>query len=308
MSSKAVAERYIESAEEKEDSGDYHGAISDATSSIEIHPCFEGYLLRAALRIETGDYMGAISDYTICLQHSENTVDDECVLRGRSEAWHQLGNLQNAIADLSEAIAISEYPNPDMYRERSALYTRMGDYEKAEIDTDIAEGRRMSAEAARKLLWEVIYKKAQDRILDGEYSAAEREYSEGVRQGDPTSHGNRGHLRLYYMNDEQGAIDDFTTALESKARSNICNRHKFFGNRGVALASMGERKKAIDDFSRAIKELCSDSEEASLYYHLRGIEKQKLGNLPGACSDWRIAADLGNMDSKRLVDECCREG
>jgi len=168
--------------------------MSDASSSIGIHPSFDAYYLRACCREQIGDFMGAIDDYTYCLQFSDNSADDMVALKGRSDAWREIGNMQHAIEDLSEAITRCVFHDPGLYHLRSSIYALMGVDEKASIDIDIAEGRRMSPEEARRLSWEVIFAKAQKKISEGDYKGAEEEYSEGIREGDESQYVSRGYL------------------------------------------------------------------------------------------------------------------
>ena len=301
QSTREAAEAYVEEGDAKYDRKEYEGAMSDASSSIGIHPSFDAYYLRACCREQIGDFMGAIDDYTYCLQFSDNNSDDTIALKGRSDAWRELGNMQHAIDDLSEAITRSDYPHPDLYHLRSSIYALMGEDEKASIDIDIAEDRRMSPEAGRRLLWEYIFAKAQIKISEGDYQGADEEYSEGIREGDESQYASRGYLRLKHMGNMQGAIEDYTMALDSKATANRNKRYRLYGNRGIALASLGDSKGAIDDFSRAIVELCSDAEEAGIYYRLRGIEKENLGDLTGARGDWVMAQELGDDHCTHLL-------
>ena len=58
---------------------------------------------------------------------------------------------------------------------------------------------------------------------------------------------------------------------------------------------------AINDYSKVI-ELNPDFDTA---YSNRGIAKENLGDLNGACNDWRKAASLGDSNSAKWVRDQC---
>jgi len=63
----------------------------------------------------------------------------------------------------------------------------------------------------------------------------------------------------------------------------------------------------LEDYDSAII-LLNKSIELNPYadsYNKRGSSKQKLGDLDGACSDWRKAANLGDIKAKELIAENC---
>ena len=58
---------------------------------------------------------------------------------------------------------------------------------------------------------------------------------------------------------------------------------------------------AIADYTKAIE---LDPDYASAYAN-RGINKENLGDLNGACKDWRKAASLGHSNSAKWVRDQC---
>jgi len=67
---------------------------------------------------------------------------------------------------------------------------------------------------------------------------------------------------------------------------------------------MGKNWKKHNPFSsqnNAI-ELNPDYSDA---YSNRGISKENLGDLNGACKDWRKAASLGDSNSAKWVEDQC---
>ena len=66
---------------------------------------------------------------------------------------------------------------------------------------------------------------------------------------------------------------------------------------GLAKAKRGDYQGAIDDYTRAIQINPNDAKA----YSNRGIVLEIVGDLKGACTDWRKAAELGNTNAAKWV-------
>ena len=71
---------------------------------------------------------------------------------------------------------------------------------------------------------------------------------------------------------------------------------------------MAEKQKEINDnygsILYATKALEINPNHSNAYLN-RGIAKKNIGDLKGACADWRRASSLGNETSSKWVrDEC----
>ena len=64
---------------------------------------------------------------------------------------------------------------------------------------------------------------------------------------------------------------------------------------------MGDFAGAIDDYSQVIKINPKDSD--ALFN--RAKAKKAIGDIKGACEDWRKAADLGDNDATKFLREHC---
>jgi len=71
--------------------------------------------------------------------------------------------------------------------------------------------------------------------------------------------------------------------------------------KGNKKYSRGDYQGAIDDYTKAI--VFTQSEP--IPYFIRGNAKKELGDLKGACEDWKKAAELGDEDAAKLVQEHC---
>lgn len=106
---------------------------------------------------------------------------------------------------------------------------------------------------------------------------------------------NRGSARAT-AGDFQSALSDFDRALEFNPR----NVDAYY-LRGLTFVNLGRWWEAIVDLSRYIK-LRSSNGDA---YDLRGTAKLQLGDRAGACSDFRAATMLGNIQSRLRLQTFC---
>ena len=58
---------------------------------------------------------------------------------------------------------------------------------------------------------------------------------------------------------------------------------------------------AIADFTKSI---VLDPEKETFAYGYRGFAKEQIGDLTGACADWKKSAEFGHEDAFYAVDEC----
>ena len=84
------------------------------------------------------------------------------------------------------------------------------------------------------------------------------------------------------------AILDFDKAIEINP-----NLKRAYVSRCYAKYLLKEYYSAISDCNIAIKILPKDVANGSRAYANRGLAKKKLGDMNGACSDWRTAFSLG---------------
>ncbi len=64
---------------------------------------------------------------------------------------------------------------------------------------------------------------------------------------------------------------------------------------------LGDYQGAIDDFSKAIE----IDLQLAIAYANRGITKEIIGHLKGACADWKEASSLGDKDAAEWVKKQC---
>jgi protein O-mannosyl-transferase len=93
---------------------------------------------------------------------------------------------------------------------------------------------------------------------------------------------NRGRL-IYKLADKQGAIKDFSSAIELKP-----NFAEAYYNRGIARKDIGDFDGAEQDYNRAIE----IKPKSADYYINRGVLKENLNDFEGALQDYSIAIQI----------------
>mgnify|MGYP001418255557 CR=1 FL=1 len=76
---------------------------------------------------------------------------------------------------------------------------------------------------------------------------------------------------------------------------------KDYFDSGLSKAKSGDYSGAFLDFTKAI-ELKPDD---AMAYSNRGLAKNDLKDLSGACDDWRRAANLGHSNAAKWVKDQC---
>jgi tetratricopeptide (TPR) repeat protein len=111
---------------------------------------------------------------------------------------------------------------------------------------------------------------------------------------------NRG--QEYYLKDDYDrAIADATRAIEIAGRS----VHVAYSNRANAWAAKGDSARAIADYARALK---IDPRFPAAYTG-RGMQREKLGDIRGALTDFRAALALPpSYDDGDWAHQQAREG
>ena len=100
-------------------------------------------------------------------------------------------------------------------------------------------------------------------------------------------------VEKYEAKNYQGAIDDFTKAVELRSRDAFSYR-----NRGNAKHKLKDYQGAIADFNTSIVINPED-----LYaFNERGRVKYDINDMKGACADFKKAVSLGNKTTMEWFD------
>lgn len=109
---------------------------------------------------------------------------------------------------------------------------------------------------------------------------------------------NRG-LNKRYINDYQGAISDYTEAINLRP-----DYYKAYNNRGFAKLLIEDYTGAIYDFTMTIKYDNYNTEFTRMALGNRGIAKNAIGQ--DGCSDLKKAIELGNTKVTQTYNEQCK--
>ena len=104
--------------------------------------------------------------------------------------------------------------------------------------------------------------------------------------------------------DNLAAIETLDQAISVASKFNLQDTDIYYG-RAVELSNLSRNQEALADLTLAIK---MSEEPEALYYRVRGIVHEELGDLALACGDWRVAAELGDTDSSEWFDTQCSCG
>lgn len=108
---------------------------------------------------------------------------------------------------------------------------------------------------------------------------------------------NSGNTK-YRAGDIQGALTAYDSAIARKP-----DYYKAYNNLAIIKANeLKKDKEALKDFDKAI-ELNADYSDA---YLGRGTSKYNLKDYDGACTDWRKAAALGNVQASKQIEKYCK--
>lgn len=98
---------------------------------------------------------------------------------------------------------------------------------------------------------------------------------------------------LISINNHEAAISDFSRILRINP-----NHSWSLLSRGSAYLKLGFNELALQDFDTVI-ELEPENSEA---YNNRGWARRNIGDIDGACNDWKKSKKLGNQEAKIILE------
>lgn len=280
---------------------DYHAAIEDFTSAIDCDACGDKhhyYYNRAYTKSLMGDLEGVLRDCDLALG-----IDPEYVrpIRLKAKTCYELGDLCGA---KESYLRILELGDPDLidYEELGSIEDKLETFDAAIRYLQHSNQINMHQSGDPSDL-ETFYKSsyylAHSLYRMGDYEEALTVTKECEKHVDIDAE----FLRLTAcICDDSG---DSKKAIETinKALSLDGTIPAIWYDRGVIKRDSGDLEGAIADFKQAF---ALDSSFISACHNI-GSSYMKTGNMTQACYYWKMASDLGDQDSKRLVDEYCGE-
>lgn len=254
-------------------------------------------------------------------------------LRGYS--YSVTGNNNNAMADFNTAIKI----NPALgsaYYERGKLLWTIGKKDEGCIDLGIAGSLKDSSARElfdEKFCWKeavLAYNDASSKVRLNDFAGAFDQIQKAIKVCPDSANylGLRGRAYLG-LGKYELAMQDFDKAISLSPNS----VDAWFG-RGVAQYSKSNWQEAFDDLSKAIQlndriaeiylyraYTCEgmDKNQSALYDYQQvqrlkpgetlaffkcGLLRNSMGDIKGACNDFKRAANMGHTEAQDYAEKC----
>ena len=143
------------------------------------------------------------------------------------------------------------------------------------------------------------FEKGDSKYESGDYYGAIYEYTKAIKSGNfyPPAYTNRG-LAKSKLGDYSEGLKDLNYVIDIVPEFILTYLY-----RGIIKAESKDYSGAIADFTKVIEKEETKSPSA---YTNRGLAKYKLGDLNGACSDWKEAAKLGGKTAQAYIIKNCK--
>ena len=253
---------------------DYYKAIADFDKAISLDPYTAAfYMGRGDTKLDVSDYKNAIDDYNKALELDEKNAN---VYLNRGIAYHFIGYDSAAIADINTAIKMEPF-NMEGWLKRGMVYYEMDSIDKALPDFNKA----ISIDSTYLLSF---FQRGLVYLKKGDTLAALADYNKVLKLDSTNSLTYYNRALLYStMGKYKKAIEDFNKVIAL----NPFNVYGYF-NRGITYAQMENYKNAEHDFSLAIK-IFPDFVAA---YINRSSVRMRMGDQKGAYRDQLTAKQI----------------
>jgi tetratricopeptide (TPR) repeat protein len=298
----------------------------------------EAYMARATVRLAAGEAQAALADADKALFAARNSPSAQArFYRERALIYATLGEVENAHADLTDAIRLAPHYGP-AYTDRATMARHMGDEAAAHADDQHADtlrtlppdpnrraaagerrliSPRMTSGAALVLFVVILellvgqtvrrneqqwaaFMRARQAFEQGDYAGAVLLYTDAIaaNPGSAEVYNARG-LALWHMRNLDGALADFSAAVNAEP-----NFKRAYFNRGFVRLERGDSAGAVQDFTAAID---LDPRYTNAYVN-RGHAHARAGNLRAAIADFRKALELEpNHPQADIINQMMRE-
>jgi tetratricopeptide (TPR) repeat protein len=255
-------------------------ALADFNEVIRLDPNGISYLQRGTALRQLGQEKAAQDDFERAVDSfTQEAMSEPYALHRRSEANALLGRYDAAAKDLSEYFAGRSLPVNDLdVLLRGDLYLKAGNFDRAIEDYTLLIAKR--PKEAR-----FYRRRALAYRANGEHAKAVADYNKLLdEEGDEAGTFNDRGLTLAAAGRLDLAIRNFTMAIEELEDETA------YYNRAQALRLQGKYAEAMNDYDKAI-ELNRDFHVA---YNSRGLLHLRLGNRKAAMDDFSRANGESN--------------
>ncbi len=171
----AESRTFLSSGMQKDNGGDFDGAIADYTRAVELDPKNGlAYVRRGMAHDNKGEMEDAIKDYAAALATKNMERDAEAVLYSmRADTYLRQDMRKEAIADFDRALAI----NPKLFQAnlgRGITRLMVGDFAKAQTDYEAALKERPDDAAALYGMGIIAYWKQDWKTAESRFTGLQK--------------------------------------------------------------------------------------------------------------------------------------
>jgi tetratricopeptide (TPR) repeat protein len=248
------------------------------------------YFLRASSKYDQKDYDGAIADYTEVIKIDPNNADAYhnrglaksnklyCIRRESENAMSCSTDYLGAIADYNKAIYINPR-NTIFYSNRADAFRFIRKYQEAINDYTKA----IEINPNDSYFYFQRGSTYGDFLKDKDSAIRDYKISESKMNPSTSSEYSwRGYIRYKYLQRYQGAISDYTKAVELDPGNATLHR-----DRALVYVDFKKDLLAIADYTKALYFDPGDNGWTKVYYFERGSIYQRMDNYPQAIADYK---------------------
>jgi len=259
------------------------------TKVIDVyHDSYYAFTARGNTKAKLKDYKDAIEDYNKAISLDPKYAE---VYSDRGRAYNNLKNFDAALLDYSKAIELSPKFS-EAFNGRGAVLASRGRLDEALSDLNFAI-------KINPKFTDAYNNRGSAKVDKGDVKGAIEDYSRAIslNPGYEEAYTNRGAaLTLIGKMDE--ALADFNKAIQINPKY-----YKPYENIASLYYNKGEYKESLQYFDEVVRIM---PEYAHGYFN-RGITKNNLHDLNGACADWNTASKLGDESAMQMIQAFCQK-
>jgi tetratricopeptide (TPR) repeat protein len=243
-------------------------------------------LLDGLQKAQAGNLKGAMEDFTTAIKKNPKNYNAYFY---RAKARVETGDNTGALEDINKAIENNGREAIYFYY-RGKMYSDMGESGKALVDFNHAVDMRHN-------FTDALNYRGVEKAKMGLHKEAIKDYDSAIITNTeyPLCYYNKGTSQAA-LGDYKGAIETFSKAISLDGKNKLS-----FLNRGNCYIQLANYKSAIADYTSVIQ---MDPKNQDAYYN-RGAAYYLQGD-KAMCADWKMAAALGNVKAKSMLEKNCK--
>jgi tetratricopeptide (TPR) repeat protein len=262
-----VADDYFVSAKQKNEQGNYRGALADYNQAIALNPkSYKAYTNRGNLKAKNlKDFQGALADYNQAIAINPKST---FAYANRGVLKQALNDVQGALADYNQAIVLD--PRfAKIYYDRGLLKNdKLNDFQGALADYSqaIALNPRFAVAYHNRGLLKL------QKLNDSQGALADFNQAIALNPRFAVAYHNRGSLKVTKLNDYQGAVADLNQAIYLDSKLAMA-----YGMRGLLkYEKLNDRAGGVSDVRKSIKLARAQGNSQLLKLSLRILQMWKI--------------------------------